>query len=161
MPETLNIEDLVREHPFLKDVDPIIFTTLAGCGHNTEFRAGELICREGEPADHFYLIRSGQVALETFIPGRGSFIFHSLGPGDCLGLSWLVPPYVWDYDARVIETVNALAFDAQCLRHKSDTDPEIGYAFLKQFIPMLVDRLRCARLQALDLYSMSNDRNVR
>ncbi|MEQ9109070.1 MAG: cyclic nucleotide-binding domain-containing protein [Rhodospirillaceae bacterium] len=151
-----SIEDLVSEHPFVKDVDPIIFATLAGCCRNIVFRTGDLICREGEPADHFYLIRSGQVALETFIPGRGGFIFHSLAAGDCLGLSWLVPPYLWDYDARVIETVRALAFDAQCLRDKSDADPKIGYAFLKQFIPMLVDRLRCARLQALDLYSASN-----
>ena len=45
---------------------------------------GQLICREGEPADNFYLIRRGFVRVEVQTPA-GVAVRPPLGAGDCFG----------------------------------------------------------------------------
>ena len=66
---------------------------IAGCARNVVFEHGEYLMREGDPADTFYVIRHGRVALEIFVPQRGAVTIETLHDGDLLGWSWLVPPY--------------------------------------------------------------------
>ena len=66
---------------------------IAGCAQNTVFEDGEYLMREGEPADTFYVIRHGRVALEIFVPQRGAMTIETLDEGDLLGWSWLLPPF--------------------------------------------------------------------
>jgi len=58
------------------------------------FPGGTILFTEGQPATGCWLIQSGHVALGTEIPGRGQVVVQTLGPGDLLGWSWLVPPAV-------------------------------------------------------------------
>jgi len=69
-----------------------------------------------------------------------------------VGVSWLVPPYRWTYDARAVERVRAISLDAECLRGKCDDDPALGYDMMTRFVPILVQRLQATRLQLLDVY---------
>ena len=147
-----DIEALLREHAFTQTLAPETLATIAGCAKNRVFNAGEYVFREGQSADAFYLIRHGTVALENVVPGRGPVSFLTLKEGEMLGVSWLLPPYRWTYDARAVELTRAFAFDAVCLRGKCETDPRVGYEMMKCFVPPLVERLQTARLQALDLY---------
>ena len=100
----------------------------------------------------FYLIRHGRVALEVARPAAARCTFETLGEGDIVGLSWLLPPYRWGYDARAIELVRAIALDAKCLRGKCEADHDLGYELMKRFVPVLVQRLQATRLQLLDVY---------
>ncbi|MFC3119751.1 cyclic nucleotide-binding domain-containing protein [Jhaorihella thermophila] len=125
---------------------------IGGCARNVVFAEGDHLFRQGEEADALYLLRSGQVALEITAPGRGTMTFLTLGPGDVVGVSWLVPPYRWSYDARVVEPTRAIAMDAHCLRRKCEDDPALGYELMKRFVPVLSQRLQAARLQMLDVY---------
>ena len=58
--------------------------------------------REGEQADHFYLVRHGVVAIETFVPGRTTTTIETIETGEIIGWSWLFPPYRWHFDARAL-----------------------------------------------------------
>lgn len=147
------IEDLIRTHPLFVDAGPEIAMLLSSCARNVVYRPHTMILREGEPANEFILVRSGRVALETAVPGRGSVVVGTVKGGEALGLSWLVAPYVTDFDARAVDTVRAVVFDASCLRGKCESERAIGYAFYKLLMPTLVNRLRTARVQALDLYA--------
>jgi CRP/FNR family transcriptional regulator, cyclic AMP receptor protein len=146
------LEPLLTEHPFFRDLTPGDIQYLTGCAKNVRFEAGQVIFREGEAADQFYLIRDGRVALENFAPGRGSAPILTLGAGDALGWSWLVPPYKWRFDARAIETTRAFALDGKCLRGKCDQDPRFGYELLKRIAAIIAERLHDTRLQMLDVY---------
>ena len=125
---------------------------LAGCARNQVFAAGERIMREGEPADAFYVIRHGAVALETVVPQRGPVVLQTLHDGELLGWSWLVPPYRTAFDARALGTTRALTFDGACLRGRCEADPALGYALLKLLSGVFVERLQDTRLRLLDLY---------
>lgn len=116
------------------------------------FRAGEYLMREGDPADAFYVVRSGAVALQTSVPQRGALTIETLQEGDLIGWSWLFPPYTTAFDACALETTHTLVFDGACLRAKFDADPALGYALLSLFARVVVQRLQNARFQLLDVY---------
>ena len=146
------LERIVNEHPFLADLAAEHVHLVTGCAKNVRFEAGSYILREGDPADEFYLIREGRVALEIHAPGKREITFLTVGPGEIIGVSWLVPPYRWSYDARAIDQVRAISLDAKCLRGKCDADHSLGYEMMTRFVPILVQRLQATRLQLMDLY---------
>ncbi len=114
------IEDLLRSHPFTQGLDDAILALIAGCATNVVFQAGSYVFRQGGDADRFYLLRHGTVALEDYVPGKGPQTFLTVKSGEMLGVTWLVPPYRWAFDARAVELSRAIAFDAVCLRGNTD-----------------------------------------
>jgi CRP-like cAMP-binding protein len=146
------LERIVREHRFFAGLEESFVGLVVGCAKNVRFEAGQYLFREGEPADQFYLIRHGRVALELSAPGRGRVTFQTLGENEILGVSWLIPPYRWTYDARAIELIRAISIDAACLRGKCEADHDLGYEMMKRFMPVLIQRLQATRLQILDVY---------
>ncbi|SMF28950.1 Cyclic nucleotide-binding domain-containing protein [Tistlia consotensis] len=147
------LERYILEHRFFEGLEPAFGSLIRGCARNVRFEAGQYLCREGEPADQLYLVRHGTVALEISAPGRGALTFQTVHEGEIVGVSWLVPPYRWTYDARAAELVRAIALDARCLRDKAERDHDLGYELMKRFVPVLVERLHATRLQLLDLYA--------
>ncbi len=146
------LEPILSEHPFLHGLAPRLLALLVGCAANVRFDAGQFIFRDDDPADHFYLIRAGKVAIEIPVPGRGTANIQTLGEGEVLGWSWLVPPYCWRFDARAVEPTRAIALDGKCLRGKFEADHTLGYELLKRFAPIIGQRVEATRLQLLDLY---------
>jgi len=146
------LERILIEHPFFAGMREQYMELLVGCASNVRFDAGQFILREGEEANKFYLIRQGQVALEVHAPGRGSITIQTLGAGEILGWSWLVPPYYWRLDARAVELTRALALDGKCLREKCEKDHDLAYELLKRFSQVMVDHLTATRLQLLNVY---------
>ena len=147
-----SIERLLREHPFLQNLSDEQLRFLTSCSANRRYAANEYLLREGESAAAFFLLRSGRVALEVHLPGKGPVQVESLGDGDVLGWSWLFPPYRWQLDARVVAPVVALVFAGDCLRAKMEADHDLGYALSKLMMAQLYHRLERVRLQRLDVY---------
>lgn len=152
--EVKGLERIVREHPFFANLEAGFCTLVCGCARNVRFDAGQYLCHEGEAADQLYLLRHGHVALEVTAPGRGAVTFQTLGAGDIVGVSWLIPPYRWTYDAKALELTRAIAMDATCLRQKCEADHDLGYELMKRFVPVLIERLHSTRMQILDVYGV-------
>lgn len=150
-----DLESLLRKHDFLEGLTPAQTKFLVGCARNVRFAEGAYLMYEGRQANVFYLIRAGRIALENNVPGRGPVQMEDVGPGDVVGLSWLVPPYREHLDARALEPVIALAFDAKCLRDKLDADHDLGYALIRRVFERAYRRLVRVRLQRLDVYGAS------
>ena len=146
------LEPILVAHPFLKGLDERYLKLIVGCASNVRFEAGQYIFREGEEANSFYIIRHGQVALEINAAERGHIVIESLGEGDVMGWSWLVPPYRWHYDAQATMLTRAIALDGKCLRKKCEEDHSFGYELLTRFFPVLMDRLKHAQMQLMDIY---------
>lgn len=149
------LERLLLAHPFLAGLDPALGGVLVGCARNLRFAPGAFLFREGEAADTFYLIREGSVALELHIPGRPPLVVATLGEGELVGASWIVPPYRWSYDARATTPTRAFGLDAACLRQKCDADHHLGYEMMKRLLPVMVKRMEAGRHQLLDVYGPS------
>jgi CRP/FNR family cyclic AMP-dependent transcriptional regulator len=151
------IERVLHAVPLFAGLSDDALDLIGGCGKNVHFDGGELLFRQGDPADAFYVLRHGAVALETFVPARGPLVIETIEAGDVVGWSWLFAPYRWNFDARAIDPVRATAFDGVCLRGKCDADPKLGYNLMSRFAQVMIERLQSTRLRLLDIYGDAAD----
>jgi len=146
------LEQLIAASPVFAGLREEHLAVIAGCAVNEHFSAGEQLFREGDPANRFFLIREGAVALGVDAPGRGELVVETLHQGEVVGWSWLFEPYRWQFDGRATETTHAVAFDGACLRGKCEAEHELGYELMRRFAASMTERLQATRLQLLDVY---------
>lgn len=75
----------VTRHPFLAGMNGEHLSLLTDCASGAHFNKGQIILREGEPANRFYLIESGTVNLESGATCDQPVIIDTIGAG---GLNW-------------------------------------------------------------------------
>jgi CRP-like cAMP-binding protein len=146
------LDQLIAQAPVFSGLSPEHLELIAGCARNRHVDAGLRVMREGEPADRFFLIRRGAVALEINAPGHDPLVIETRHAGDMVGWSWLFAPYRWQLDGRTVAACELIAFDGRCLREKCDTDHELGYRLMSSFAADLVETLQATRLQLVDVY---------
>jgi CRP/FNR family transcriptional regulator, cyclic AMP receptor protein len=150
-----DLTEILRQHPFLMNLSDEHMKTLIGCASNSHFVEGEYLIREGELANKFFLIRTGRVALEVAVSGKGSLRIQTTGPGEILGWSWLIYPFRWHFSGVAVADTRAVSLDGECLRKKCESDPAFGYDMLKRLAAVMENRLEATRLQLLDIYGTS------
>jgi CRP/FNR family cyclic AMP-dependent transcriptional regulator len=144
-----NISTLEAQ-PLLKGMDPQHLQLLAQDCVPAEFRAGELIFKEGGVANRFYLIVDGNVQLESSVMETDSVPIQIIGPGDLLGCSWLFPSGAWQFDARAITQVRALCFYGTHLRELCETNTGLGYELMKRVSGIIILRLQAVRRKLVE-----------
>jgi CRP/FNR family cyclic AMP-dependent transcriptional regulator len=149
-----SIEGLIETHPFLFGLSPEHIHFLRNCATLRRFASKQQIFHEGDDADHFYLIISGRVALETFVPGAGMATIETIGPGEALGWSWLFPPFRWHFTATTQEPTEVISFEAARLRDMAEDDRDFRDELLTRLSKMLLNRLENTRMQLIDVYGM-------
>lgn len=146
------LEPILKKHPFFTDLPDENLKFITSCAKNVRFHEGESLAREGQPADEFFLIREGRVAVGMASPRGGRLLIDTRDAGDVIGWSWLFPPHVWQFDLTAVSPVRVLSMDGKCLRNKCDEDPRLGYELMRRFSRVVVGRLAATRLQLIDLY---------
>jgi len=146
-----NSRQTVLSHPFFHGMKPAYLDVLADCATEAEFEAGEMLFREGEPANKFYLIKTGKVRLEAHDRVSGTTLVQELGPGDVLGWSWLFPPFVWHFQASATEPMEAVALSGGRLLNVAEHNPEFGYEMMKRVAQVVIHRLQSTRKQLVAL----------
>jgi CRP/FNR family transcriptional regulator, cyclic AMP receptor protein len=146
------IETLLHDVPIFQGMSDEALELLSGCASNIRFTDGEMLFREGDDANVFYVVRHGRVALDMFVPARGPMTIETVDPGEVIGWSWLFPPYRWHFDAKALGLVRATVFGGACLREKCEQDTAFGYDLMSRFAQVLIERLQWTRLRLLDVY---------
>jgi len=142
---------IVGAHQFLRGMQSEQVTRLAALAKHVALPADFRMFEEGMPAHSFWLIDAGQVAVDALVPGRGRVIIEMLGRGDVLGLSWRLPPYLWQYGAITTQPMQAFEFEAAAVRAACDQDPVLGYEFLTRLTVVYARRLQATRAKLLSL----------
>lgn len=145
------IEHHLRVHPFLRAMGEDRIEALAGCAMLQRFETGDVIFRREQNADRFILIRTGMVTLELGPDEHNPLRVQALHEGEVLGWSWLFDPPVWHFDARAQTPVQAISFDAVCLRELCEQDHELGFRLMHQIARVMADRLQATRRQVTEL----------
>jgi CRP/FNR family cyclic AMP-dependent transcriptional regulator len=137
----------IAEHRLFRDLAPRYLALLAEVAMFKQFTPGEVIFREGDPANRFYLILDGEVALESAPRERAPVVLQTIGRDDVLGWSWLFPPYYWHFDARAITPTKAIFFYGTWLRDSCERDHDFGYEMMKRMSAIIIERLQATRLK--------------
>lgn len=144
------------EHDFTRGFPDGLLDVLVRCAVGVvNWQPDQVILREGQKADRFYLILRGDVALEIHSPGCQPRIIQTVNGGEVLGWSWIFAPFRWTFDARALTPTEAIELDGEMVR--GDTGPEIDveyrYMLMARFAKLIAERLQATRLQLMDLYA--------
>lgn len=147
----------LQTHPFFADLPTDLLTLVSQHAAPFEADAGGLLLQQGQPADAFFAIESGRVAIAVHAPQKGLVTIETVEPGEIVGWSWLFPPHRWTFDAVAQTEVGGIRIDACALRPRLAEDPRNGYALLGGISAVMADRLQSSRLRLLDLYGDHHD----
>lgn len=147
---------LVGALPLLRGLPSEQIARLAAVACHVSLPRNHPLFEEGAPADRFWIVDAGEVALDVLVPGVGRLVIETLGRGDVVGLSWLVPPYQWQFGAVCTRAMQAFEFDARAVRAAFAQDPEFGFAIATRFMTVASHRLQATRTRLLQPRSASS-----
>jgi len=146
------IHHLLQQHPFCQGFWPDHIARLSAMGSEVHFQTGELIFHEGDHSSLFYLLVTGNVALEVITPGRPVRV-TTLVAGEVLGWSSLTGDTGKQFQARALEEVHAIAFDGTRLRHACEQEYAFGFALMRAILTVMAERLHSIRMQLVDTFT--------
>jgi CRP-like cAMP-binding protein len=122
---------------------------LAATAAEVQFPARQRIFADGGYAGKFWLIESGHVALDLRVPGERPAVIGTVGIGEILGWSWLVPSCQWAFGAVCVTGVRAIEFSAPAVRDRCAADPALGYELTRRLFQVLAGRLQDTRVRLI------------
>ncbi len=155
MNNTDEVYEELRKVPWFQDLEPGDIRKFAEISSLRQFKPGEVFFREGDKQDFFYIVLTGRVALDMFVPHHGKVRFFTCEDGDVFGWS-SVTPEVRTRTAGAVGVMagTVIAADTTRLQELCDRDHDIGYLFMRQMTSVIANRLLVTRLQLLDMFAV-------
>jgi CRP-like cAMP-binding protein len=141
---------IISEHEFFSGLKQDFLEFLASNASHKHLEAGDVLFRQGVHADRFYLMLDGEISVEVPAIQGPSLTLQRLSKGKILGWSWLIPPYRWDFQARVVSSAELIEFDGKAILDQCETDNTFGYDLFKRFTGLMSERLLAARRKMMD-----------
>ena len=146
------LESTLTAHPFLTGLSPEHLQLVTECASLINFAADQVIFKEGDEAQQFFLLRFGKVAVEIHRPCRGPKTLYTLGEGDVLGTFWTEQEMERFFDARAMQVTRAIALEINCLKKHCDRHPDLGYELLTRLVKAQAKMLKLLKRQLVDFY---------
>ena len=128
---------------------------LAGLAKVTEtktFKKGSEIYKEGDRANHIFIVTKGWVSLRKVDPERDLGIaFENREKGELFGTACFMKPQEYTLNAVCMEDSEVMAIDADKLFDLFQKDYQIGYLFLREIAKVYFERYKSVKRQ---LYEM-------
>ncbi len=140
----------LKNQAFFQNLDEEFLRFLARSARPRDVAKGDVLFKQGDWADAFYLLRDGEVLIEIPSISGPSLEIQRLREGQILGWSWLIAPYKWTFQARAEDDTHLLEFDGAAILTHCEEDPSFGYALLKRFSGLMSERLEAARRRMMD-----------
>ena len=153
MIEKQALRDALRQLGFAADLPDRVIQELANVSALVDFPPGSVLFHEGTENPFLYLLRSGHVGLDMYVPGRGRVRILSLSPGEMLAWSALLGDGRMTVSAMALDDIQAVAMAAPKLRELCEADHEVGFQLMSRVAQSLAQRLLATRLQLLDLFA--------
>lgn len=148
-----SMSQYLARQDFFADLAPDGMAILADNASWQEIERDEVLFKHGDLATHFFLLDSGGIVLEIPAITGPSIVIQTLGPGNVLGWSWLIPPYKWNFLARATEPSKVVVFNGKAIREHCERNPEFGYALMKRFAGLMSERLASARTTVMEQWN--------
>jgi CRP-like cAMP-binding protein len=110
----------------------------------------QILFRQGENADKFYVVLNGRISIEMPTIMGPTLEIQTLGKDQVLGWSWLISPYKWNFQTKAEEDSELLQFDGAAILARCEQDPKFGYELLKKFAALMSVGLNAARQKIME-----------
>ena len=120
------ISDNVSHNSLFQNVGPKARDAFIAHGHLRQAEQGTYIFHQGEPADIFYIIVSGQIKLIQVTPEGSQVILHYFGPGDGLGIIVVLGNMDYPASAEVVENCQVIGWDRETAKQLMLLYPQLA-----------------------------------
>jgi CRP-like cAMP-binding protein len=138
---------------FLEGFPSEYLRPLAEVARPLEVADGEVLFREGEKSPNIYLLQEGEVALETWVPGRGACRVQTVGPGMLLGWTPVLADGPMTAQAVALGPCRLVAINAMKVLDACAQNHRFGMELMRRTALALSRRLQGARRQLADVYA--------
>ena len=139
------LENHLRGVPMFADLAPDFIEHLKESVELQRFAPGQLICRQGDPADSFYLVRIGFVKVSENYPG-GELVLAYLSRGDYFGEIGLLGGGVRTATCTALDHVELVRISGDDFRQMVERFPTVGKGLQK-----VADERRASNQQRLQM----------
>jgi CRP/FNR family cyclic AMP-dependent transcriptional regulator len=138
---------ILEQAPLFSVLHPNDLLTLAKRLHTVRYRKGEMIFREGEPAERLFLIDEGKVKLTMASQGGGELMIGVLGQGQIFGELAVLDHGPRAMNARAMEDSTILALSSDVFWTMLEMHPPLA----RRLLELMARRLRRADRTSQDL----------
>ncbi|MFO7675866.1 MAG: Crp/Fnr family transcriptional regulator [bacterium] len=146
----MDVKDFLKGMPVLAGLADEQLDRIAALGKIRQVKAGSMIDVQGEPAEKFYILMQGRVAVVLAIDfgvSKNSYIVLTVGPGEMFAWSGMVGnrKYTAGGEAQIDSTV--VEFTSSELVAAFEVDYELGYRWMRAVAKTIASRMRHMQLQ--------------
>ena len=106
-----------------------------------KFDRDEILFRENDPAERFYMVRSGNVLLEQRISDKVTACIGSIKPGFSFGWSAMIEDSFYTSDAVCVEPSEIYSFKRNRIKKLFMKDPDMGFRMKQRVLVIIKKRL--------------------
>jgi CRP/FNR family cyclic AMP-dependent transcriptional regulator len=139
---------------FLDKFSPRVQEKILALAEPFRFKAGQDIIGEGDSSLYLYIVKSGRVAVEIYVPPKGRCMIRTGGAGDMFSWSALVEPCRATAAVRAIEDTEAFGIRGRVLADECRKDHELGFELYRALTEVIAGRLNATRLQLVNVYAV-------
>lgn len=143
------------EFPIFRDFDGDDLDALGAVCALQDLKAGEVVCREGDPGDAMYVVRSGVLEVSRQVDGQALHI-NLLNEGEFFGEMALADGSPRSADVTVKEAAVLLRLPAEAFKSLKRDKPLTALKVADVLLKQLSFRVRRSTLRALENESRSN-----
>jgi CRP-like cAMP-binding protein len=146
----MDVGDFLKSVPAFSRLAAEHVDRIAPLARVRQVKAGTMIDVQGEPADKFYMLALGRIAVVLemdFGVSSSSYIVTTVRPGEMFAWSGMVGnrKYTAGGEAQADSTI--LEFAVTDLERVFEDDPQLGYHFMRAVARTIASRLRHMQLQ--------------
>jgi len=142
--------DLLRRIEGFKGMNDEQLAAVGTCCRELDFKPGDRLFKEGDPATHLWFVENGKVELRFELPGRETTSEHTVSSieaaaGDAsaqaIGWSCFVAPFMMRLSAYCASpNCKAIRIKKEDLLALFQGDPQMGYLFMAYMITVVGHR---------------------
>ncbi|WP_020558584.1 Crp/Fnr family transcriptional regulator [Thiofilum flexile] len=122
--------ELLRVAPLLNSLSDADLAPIAAASRLMSLKMGQLLFREGDPSQHFFLVTKGSMRLYRLTPEGKEKVIEIISPGQTFAeaVALLSKPY--PVYASALESTELIAIPSQILRDQVQVNHELAFKML-------------------------------
>jgi CRP-like cAMP-binding protein len=142
--------ELLRRYPFFANLTDDQLKAIAMISEEKTFPKDALLLKENTPASKLTLLLEGDVDLIFSGGGEGAIsnaLVGSIAPGEVLGVSSIIEPYIFISSARATVPTRVVEIDGSALRALMQVDKMLGCALMSNVASAVLERLKYTQVE--------------
>ena len=142
--------ELLRRYPFFAMLTDEQLKAIAMIAEEKTYPKEALLLKENTPANRLFLLLEGDVDLIYSGGGEGAIsnaLVGSIAPGEMLGVSSLIEPYIYISSARATVPVKVVDIDGMAVRALMQLDKALGYSLMSNVASAVLERLKYTQVE--------------